>query len=79
MMRRDQADLCAVACRRLHAANPDCGIFERGAGVRSIAQYVRSMAWAGAVVRVIVGLPLGPRAGSESFSEQSRDRRPGSR
>ena len=37
--------------------NPYCA-FERGAGVRSMRQYVRRMASPGAVVRVIAGLPI---------------------
>ena len=45
--------------------------FERGAGVRSMRQYVRSMASSGAVAPVIVGLPVESQAGPESFLERA--------
>ena len=75
MTRRDQADLCAAHAGGCTPAQSILRIFERGAGVRSM---LRSMcaAWRRPVrLAVIVGLPVEPRAGPESFSEQSPDTR----
>ena len=69
MPRTPAAACCAIHTAHILNAERAC----------EYAQYVRSMAWAGAVARVIVGLPVEPRAGPESFSEQSPDRRRESR
>ena len=47
MMRRDQADLCAAHAGGCMLRNPYCGIFERGAGVRSMRNMCA--AWRGPV------------------------------
>ena len=78
MMRRDQADLCAAHAGGCMLRNPYCA-YLNAAPACAVCADVRSMAWAGAVARVIVGLPVEPRAGPESFSEQSPDTRRESR